>query len=200
MIDRPHVADNIDELLPWYATGRLSPADLARVEKALRADPELQRRLELVYDEVGETVRVNERLGAPSPHALEGLFAKIDAEPARPFRARGAGAASWLANKLAALAPRTLALASVAAAALVLVQAAVIGTMVTQGGGSFSTASYSKFEATDGSFVLVGFTETATAAQVLDFLKANQAAIVDSPRAPGRGRGIRVSGVLRPRL
>ena len=183
MIDKPH--DTIDELLPWYATGRLSPADRARVEKALKADPELQRRLDLAFDELDETVRVNEHLGAPSPHVLEDLFAKIDAEPARPFRARGAGAASWLARKLMALTPRTLTLATIAATALVLVQAAVIGTMVTQRGAGYSTASYSKFESPEGSFVLIGFTDTATAAQVLEFLKANQAVIVDGPRAGG---------------
>ncbi|NJL09173.1 MAG: hypothetical protein HC900_13760 [Methylacidiphilales bacterium] len=47
----------------------------ARVEAALRADPELVRRLDLVRDELGETIRVNERLGAPSTHAIETLFA-----------------------------------------------------------------------------------------------------------------------------
>ncbi len=34
-------------------------------------------------EELGETILLNETLGAPSAHAMEKLFAKIDAEPAR---------------------------------------------------------------------------------------------------------------------
>ncbi|KAA5602892.1 hypothetical protein [Blastochloris sulfoviridis] len=175
----------IDELLPWHATGRLSAAEAARVEAALRADPELARRLDLVRDELDETIRVNERLGAPSPHAIEKLFAKIDAEPKYPLATPG-GLASRLSEWLAALAPRTLALAVTAAALALVVQAGIIGSLlIEERPAGFSTASAPTFEPQGGSFVLVGFTETATAAQVLTFLKANEAVIVDGPRAGG---------------
>lgn len=174
----------IDELLPWYATGRLSAAETARVEAALRADPELARRLELVRDELGETIRANERLGAPSPHVIERLFARIDAEPAR-LLGRPNGLAARLSQWLAGLAPRTLATAAVAAALALIVQAAIIGSLLAAGQSGYTTASSTKFEPAGGTFVLVGFAETATAAKVLDLLKANRAVIVDGPRAGG---------------
>jgi len=73
----------IEELLPWHAAGTLSRRDAQRVEEALARDPELARQYALVREEFGETIHLNETLGAPSARALEKLFAKIDAEPAR---------------------------------------------------------------------------------------------------------------------
>jgi anti-sigma-K factor RskA len=187
-----------DAVLPWYATGRLSPADTARVEQALRADPELDRRLELVQDELAETIRVNERLGAPSPHVIEKLFAKIDAEPRRRAATAG-GLTARLSEWLSGLAPRTLAMAAVAGALVLLAQAGIIGSLlITDQPASFTTASYTKFEQPDGAFVLVGFAETATAAKVLEFLKTHNAVIVDGPRAGGLFK-LRVSPEKLPR-
>ncbi len=56
---------------------------MQRVETALATDPELARRYELVREELAQTIHLNETLGAPSPRAMQALFAKIDAEPAR---------------------------------------------------------------------------------------------------------------------
>ena len=75
--------EEIEALLPWHAAGTLSRRDAQRVEEALARDPELARRYALVREELGETIHLNETLGAPSARALENLFAKIDAEPAR---------------------------------------------------------------------------------------------------------------------
>ena len=74
---------DIEELLPWHAAGTLGHGDMQRVETALANDPELARRYELVREELAQTIHLNEALGAPSPRAMEALFAKIDAEPAR---------------------------------------------------------------------------------------------------------------------
>ena len=75
--------NDIELLLPWHAAGTLSQRDKQRVEAALASDPELARRYELVREELGETIHLNETLGAPSARAMDALFAKIDAEPAR---------------------------------------------------------------------------------------------------------------------
>src|SRR5262249_57627648 len=81
----------IEELLPWHATGTLSRRDADRVEQALAGDRELARRYELVCQELAETTRLNETLGAPSARAMEKLFAAINDEEARasPSRRRG---------------------------------------------------------------------------------------------------------------
>jgi anti-sigma-K factor RskA len=78
----------IEELLPWYATGTLSRRDTDRVEQALAGDRELARRYELVRRELAETTHLNETLGAPSARAMEKLFAAINAEARAPRRRR----------------------------------------------------------------------------------------------------------------
>src|SRR5262249_61514278 len=78
----------IEELLPWHATGTLSRRDADRVEQALAGDRELARRYELVCQELAETTRLNETLGPPSARAMEKLFAAINAEEARAPRRR----------------------------------------------------------------------------------------------------------------
>ena len=75
-------------MLPWFAAGTLSRRDAARVEAALKSDTELSQRFELVREELGETIRLNEDLGAPSSRALKSLFEKIDAEAPRQQRRR----------------------------------------------------------------------------------------------------------------
>jgi hypothetical protein len=72
----------IEELLPWHATGTLGRRDADRVEQALAGDPELARRYEVVRLELAETTHINETLGAPSARAMEKLFAAINAEEA----------------------------------------------------------------------------------------------------------------------
>jgi hypothetical protein len=78
----------IEELLPWHATGTLSRRDADRVEQALAGDRELARLYELVRQELVETTRANETLGAPSARAMEKLFAAINAEEALAPRRR----------------------------------------------------------------------------------------------------------------
>ena len=53
----------IEELLPWYAAGRLSRRDADRVEQALAGNRELARRYELVRRELTETIYLNETFG-----------------------------------------------------------------------------------------------------------------------------------------
>ena len=73
----------IEELLPWHATGTLSRRDADRVEQVLAGDRELARRYEFVCQEFVESVLLNETLGAPSARAIERLFAAINTEEAR---------------------------------------------------------------------------------------------------------------------
>jgi len=78
----------IEALLPWHAAGTLSCCDADRVEQALAGDCELARRYDLVRQELAETIHLNEALGAPSAHAMEKLFAAIEAEEAGAPRRR----------------------------------------------------------------------------------------------------------------
>ena len=81
----PQTPDDIEAMLPWYAAGTLNRSDALRVEKALTNDPELARRYALVRDELGETIVLNETLGAPSPGAMEKeMSSKARRVPRRP--------------------------------------------------------------------------------------------------------------------
>lgn len=176
--------DSVEALLPWHAAGTLNARDMRRVEDALARDPVLARQYAAVRDELAETIHLNEDLGAPSARAMQRLFAAIDAEPARkPTFALSLS--SKLTEFLAGLSPRAIAYAGGAAAIALLLQAAVIGAVLTKGetGASFQTASYQSGQAAPGAYALVRFQPTATAAEISTFLDANKASIVDGPKA-----------------
>lgn len=181
-----HEPGEIEALLPWHAAGTLNRRDAQRVEEALRRDPELARRYELVREELGETIHLNETLGAPSARALEKLFAKIDAEPARrPAVSLNLGAR--IAEFFASLSPRTLAYASGAAVLAILLQAGFIGGIMlkeTQTSG-YQTASAPSTDPGVGAFTLIRFAPQATSDDINRFLQANKLSIVAGPVAGG---------------
>ena len=175
----------IEALLPWHAAGTLSRRDAQRVEEALARDPELAHRYALVRDELGETIHLNETLGAPSARAHEKLFAKIDAEPARRQVSLNLG--SRISEFFASLTPRTLALASGAAVLAILVQAGFIaGVMLNESKPSgYQTASAPATAPDTGTFALIRFAPQASADDVTKFLEANKLSIASGPTAGG---------------
>ena len=177
------VQEDIELLLPWHAAGTLSRRDAERVEKALANDNELASRYELVREELGEAIRLNETLGAPSARAMQNLFAKIDAEPARqPKVSLNLGA--WLTNFVSSFQPRTLAYGATAAALAIVLQAGILaGVFVKEGGVGFTSASLT--QSVDGSLVAVRFNPQATAADITKFLADNKAIVVGGPAAGG---------------
>jgi hypothetical protein len=176
--------NDIEELLPWHAAGTLSRRDTQRVEDALARDPELARRYALVRDELGETIILNETLGAPSAHAMENLFAKIDAEPARKSRLLlGARIAEFFAS----LSTRTLAWSASVAALAILLQAGLIASVVIKekSAGGYQTASAPTTDPGVGAFTLIRFAPQATQDDVTKFLEANKLSIAAGPLAGG---------------
>jgi hypothetical protein len=97
-INKQHARHEIEELLPWCATGTLSGREAERVEQALAGDHELRTRYDLIRRELVETTRLNEALGAPSARAREKLFAAINAEEARAPRPRPISGTRFLAS------------------------------------------------------------------------------------------------------
>lgn len=173
--------EDIEALLPWHAAGTLNRRDTQRVEQALAADKDLARQYEAVREELAETIRLNESLGAPSARAMEKLFTAIDAEA--PRRARSLGLTARFAEFLAGFSPRTLALASGAAAIAIVLQAGVIAGVVIKDQGKITTASAPTSAA--GSFALIRFAPEATAADVTGFLETNKFSVVDGPATGG---------------
>jgi anti-sigma-K factor RskA len=147
----------IEALLPWYAAGTLSRRDANRVEQGLANDRELARQYDLVREELVETIHLNETLGAPSTRAIERLFAAIDAEEARaPRHRRWFDLGSRISEFLWSLTPRTLAWSATAAAVAILVQAAVIASVVVKEQGSASGPGLASAP-NEGSYAVVRF-------------------------------------------
>lgn len=175
----------IELLLPWHAAGTLDRRDAQRVEAALAGDAELARRYEAVREELGQTIHLNETLGAPSPRAMADLLAKIDAEP--PSAPATAGSlATRIREFFAALSPRTLAWSASAAALAILLQAGVIaGFVINKNAGGYQTASVPARVAGPGSYALIRFKPQASAGDIAGFLESNQLSIVSGPTAGG---------------
>jgi hypothetical protein len=176
--------EDVELLLPWHAAGTLSRRDAVRVEQALANDNELARRYELVREELGEAIRLNESLGAPSARAMETLFAKIDAEPARSPKV-SFNLGGWLADFVGGFSPRTLAYGATAAALAIVLQAGLIaGVLLQDKQSGAQLASYEQPDtAATGSFVLVRFNPQASAADITKFLQDHNATVVGGPAA-----------------
>jgi hypothetical protein len=172
--------EDIELLLPWHAAGTLSRRDAARVEQALANDNGLAARYELVREELGEAIRLNENLGAPSARAMEALIQNIDAEPKRePKSTFRLGA--WLTETFASFSPRTLAYGATAAALAIVLQAGILaGVFVKQGAGGLEMVAYHD-NAAANAYVDVRFKPDAKAADIVSLLNANKAVIVRSP-------------------
>ena len=190
---------DIEELLPWHAAGTLSRRDTQRVEEALARDPELARRYALVREELGETILLNETLGAPSAHAMEKLFAKIDAEPARkPAKSLNLGAR--VSEFFASLTPRTLAWSASAAAIAILLQAGLIAGIVIKDGSpsGYETASAPSTNPGVGAFTIIRFAPQASSDDITKFLEANKLQVAAGPMAGGLYK-VRVSTTELPK-
>jgi hypothetical protein len=195
--------EEIESLLPWFAAGTLDRRDAARVEKALAGDRELARRFDLVREELGETIRLNESLGAPSARAMTALFRKIDAEqPASQQRPVSVSLATRIFEFVASLSPRTLAYAGGVAALAIVLQAGVItGVLLNdRGGPGYRTVAVEQASPAgeQGSFALVRFAPSASVADITRLLEDGKASIVGGPSAGGVYR-VKVAATTLPK-
>jgi len=180
--DAPTEREEIEMLLPWYATCKLEPADAARVEAYLEAHPEMRERLDLVHREQNETVFLNRPQDVgPATTAKQFMAVLAENRPdPKPERA------SWFRRLFDMPASGAMRWAAAAAVLVVVVQAAAIvmlagsrdqGTYLEATGGAQTTA--------DGTFVLVRFTDAATAGDLTGFLDGLQMQIVEGPKVGG---------------
>lgn len=177
--------DEIEALLPWYVSGKIDARERARVERFMKAHPEVRAHLALAREESDATITANEAIAAPGPRALDRLRASIAAAPRRqPLSAMLAQASERFTDWLAGLAPPQLALAAAVAALLVMLQAAAIGALVLERASAppYQTAGGEQ-TAGEGIELLVGFSDTATIGEVAALLKRLAAVVVDGPRA-----------------
>lgn len=184
--DNAHERAEIEMLLPWYVTGRLGTADAARVQAYLAAHPDMQRQLALAREEQDESVRANERLGAPTAGSLDRLMASIERDARTPVSLRTA----WIriSEFFAAPTPGGLRWGMATAGILLLLQAAVIGSLlIERTTDGYQTAS-GKQAVAAGPTLLVGFADNATAPAIAALLSELDAQIIEGPKPGGMYR------------
>ena len=151
--------------------------------------------LATLREDMDETIHANEAIAGPSAAALDRLMARIETEVPMHRRAMSAGRGLMGAidDFLRSLSPGRLGWAAMAAAAVIMLQAGVVGTMMLNpptGGETYQTASGGK--ELKGTFVLVQFKATATFSGVSTFLSEHGAEIVAGPKPGGLYR-VRIS-------
>ena len=177
--------EEIEMLLPWYATGRLGRADMAKVESYLARHPEVGRQLDLVRSEQEEAVAANEVLGSPPAGAVDRLIASLPGarQSRSPFRL-GAPLFRRVADFFTAPTASGVQWAAVAVAAFVAVQAAAIATLLlSDRSGTYQAASGQQTGDEISAFVV--FTDEATVPSISRLLAEFDARIVDGPKPGG---------------
>jgi anti-sigma factor RsiW len=172
--------DEIEALLPWYATGKLATTDRTRVEEALAQSPELQASLRLIEQDREETVALNESLPSPAGDGWARIAAAISAEP----RSRGAGSdVAFLANLLGlGPEPNRMRLVMIGAAAAIVIAlqgAAIVALLPARTGAVYRTATA---HSTAGAEALIAFVPDARISDVGAFLQERHGSIDEGPR------------------
>jgi hypothetical protein len=186
-MDKAHEREEIEALLPWHAAGTLNRKDAQRVEQALAQDAGLARQYESVREELVETIRFNESLGAPSARAMQKLMAAIEADTSARKSRVTFNLGAWIADKVSQLTPRTLAWSASAAALVLMLQAGILAGVYMKDGSEPSQTQLANYTSdagpkAAGARALISFQPQATADDVRKFLETNNFAVVDGPR------------------
>jgi hypothetical protein len=184
-IDKANEREEIESLLPWHAAGTLNRRDAQRVEQALAQDTELARQYESVREELGETIRFNESLGAPSARAMHKLMAAIEADTSVRSKRVTFNLGAWIADRVSQLSPRTLAWSTGAAALMLMLQAGILTGMYVNDRGAPSDMQLASADTAapkgDASFALMSFQPQAKIEDVRTFLETHKFAVVGGP-------------------
>ena len=170
-------SDEIEELLPWYASGALDEKARVAVNAALASQPELRASLAAIEEDRDETIALNEALGAPSPDVWTEIMKGVAAAPRTPSLSQRL--ASWFGFGAEARSPR-FALAAIAAGLVVAAQAATIVTLLRPG---VTKPPYTS--APVAADARVGFAPDAKMAEISALLEAQGARIVGGPSPAG---------------
>lgn len=180
--------EEMELLLPWYATGKLSDSEKRQVDAWLEGNPEAQSHLEMVREEMALTIESNESLGVASAGSLHRLMTAIEAEgDARPQADPQGTLMERLAGFVGGFSPRVYATAAVACLMLLVAQAGIIGVLLTSApDATFQTATGGgPATAESGIIALVAFQDTASASDIGALMNDNEGEIIGGPAEGG---------------
>jgi anti-sigma factor RsiW len=133
--------DEVEMMLPFYVTGQLDHAEANEIDEYLKHHPDVARQLDLIRAERESTAAGNAIYASRPARSFDRVAAMIGKAPARPARSAGWGL-DWIRRLFAMPSSPTLGFVGAAAAIVILLQAATIGTLVVaQYTGIFTGAS-----------------------------------------------------------
>ncbi len=174
--------DEVEMMLPFYVTGQLDHAEADEINEYLKHHPDVAHQLDLIRAERESTAAGNAIYGSRPARSFDRVAAMIGKAPAQPARAAGSGL-DWIKRLFAMPSSPTLGFVGAAAAIVILLQAATIGTLVVaQYTGIFTGASGGNGTVDAGTTVVVRFADDASAAAIADVLSGLGVKIIDGPR------------------
>jgi anti-sigma-K factor RskA len=182
----PLEPQDVEELLPWYVTGRVSREEARGIEAALKTMPDLADKLAQAQRERDAVARAAETIEPPPPETLQNLLQQVETtRQVRPSRADSAGQpGGWLADAF----NRNLVWQGAFAVASVAIVALGVRLYTLPTAEPFGVASDSPATNINGAAsptLLVTFQPDATAGQITALLRELDAVVADGPKPDG---------------
>jgi hypothetical protein len=177
--------EDVQELLPWYASGKTTAAEIAAIEQKLQGNPRLQAELKLVRQEKQVSIESVKALGEPDPALLNKMLGQLDGVRQLPPIARDeAEARPGFLARLFGFAPTpALRFAMVAACLLIVAESAALLKMSGGEPQTYETASAP--EAATGPELIVHFQPDAKMSAIAMLLSDLDATVVKGPMPDG---------------
>lgn len=184
----PLEPQDVEELLPWYVTGRVTREEARGVEAALKTMPDLAAKLAAVQREREAVARGSEAVDPPPPENLQRLLQQV--ETTRQLRVPKPEAGTGNSDWLSAVFGRRLVWQVAFAAACVVVAVMTVrlyDPATTTGYGTAAGINGAEIGAT----LVVTFLPDATNANISSLLTELEATIIDGPK-PGNAYVLRL--------
>jgi anti-sigma factor RsiW len=177
--------EDVLELLPWYASGKISAQESAAIERKLSGNPRLQAELALVRQEKQVSVESVKALGEPAPDLLNKMLGQLDGvRQLKPIARDGAEEKPGLLARLFGFSPSpALRYALVAACVVIAVESAALLRLGSTDDAGYQTASAPA--ASSGPELIVHFQADAKFSAISMLLSDLDASVVRGPMPDG---------------
>ena len=177
--------ENIEQLLPWYATGKLNEKERSLVEDYLSNHDNLEAQLALVLEDRDQVISLNEAIPAPSSAGLDRLLAKIDVEDPSAQGLQQSSIFGVLRGLFGESVSPVLKFAAASLVVILVAQSVALTTLITSGGQSPGYETASDAAGASGHDLLVTFSSTANVGEIEALLEEVDATITGGPLPGG---------------
>jgi len=177
----PLEPQDVEELLPWYVTGRVSREEARGIEAALKTMPDLADKLAQVQRERDAVARASETVEPAPPETLQRLLQQV--ETTRQWRVPRIESHGEAGGLLKAAMGRNAVWQTALAAACIAIVALGVQLYNVPAGDQFKVAA--NINGVGGATLIVTFQPGATAGDIGTLLTSLSAKIVDGPKPGG---------------